>query len=140
MPVLVFQAYAVKSQWPKATQYRRGVLGSRSADGTRVTQLSTTDDKRSPPAADLPSRSTMTALRPARPAMKAIVKKDGVLIPKRLLKGAKQVEIVPEPGRIIILPIPAADDPVFELGSNPGHSGATDLSARHDEYLYDRDT
>jgi hypothetical protein len=71
--------------------------------------------------------------------MKATVKKDGVLIPKRLLKGAKQVEIVHEPGRIIVLPIPAADDPVFELGSNPGHSGVTDLSLRHDEYLYDRD-
>jgi hypothetical protein len=71
--------------------------------------------------------------------MKANVKKDGVLIPKRLLKGAKQVEIVPEPGRIIVLPIPTADDPIFELGSNPGRSGLKDLSGRHDEYLYGRD-
>ena len=82
----------------------------------------------------------MFILRYTRLVMKAIVKKDGVLIPKRLLKGAKQVEIVHEPGRIIVFPIPAADDPVFELGSDPGHSGVTDLSARHDEYLYDRNT
>jgi hypothetical protein len=67
--------------------------------------------------------------------MKANVKKAGVLIPKRLLKGAKQVEIVPEPGRIIVLPVLGADDPVFQLGSNPGRSGVSDLSARHDEYL-----
>jgi hypothetical protein len=45
------------------------------------------------------------------------------------------VEIVPEPGRIIVLPVLGADDPVFQLGSNPGRSGVSDLSARHDEYL-----
>jgi len=71
--------------------------------------------------------------------MKAVVKKDGVLIPKKLLKGAKQVEIRQEHGRIVVLPIPAADDPIFGLGSNPGHSGCGDLSTRHDDYLYGKD-
>ncbi len=68
--------------------------------------------------------------------MKAQVKKDGVLIPKSLLKGVKEVEIRKEGGRIVVQPIPAPDDPIFGLGSNPGHSGLGDLAARHDEYLY----
>ncbi len=68
--------------------------------------------------------------------MKAVVKKDGVLIPKKLLKGAKQVEIRQEHGRIVVLPIPAADDPVFKLGKRPIKSGVPDASERHDEYLY----
>ena len=68
--------------------------------------------------------------------MRAQVKKDGVLIPKRLLKGVKQVEIRKEAGRIVVQPVPSPDDPIFGLGSNPGHSGRGDLSARHDEYSY----
>jgi len=71
--------------------------------------------------------------------MKAVVKKDGVLIPKKLLKGAKQVEIRQEAGRIVVLPIPSPDDPIFGLGSKPGHSGLGDLAERHDEYLYGKD-
>ncbi len=71
--------------------------------------------------------------------MKAAVNKDGVLIPKKLLKGVKQVEICKEQGRIVVLPIPAPDDPIFGLGSNPGHSGLGDLSTRHDDYLYGKD-
>lgn len=71
--------------------------------------------------------------------MKASVKKDGVLIPKKLLKGVKQVEIRKEGGRIIVLPIPAPDDPIWGLGSNPGRSGLHDLSERHDKYLYEKD-
>jgi len=68
--------------------------------------------------------------------MKAVVKKEGVLIPRKLLKGAKQVEIRKEPGRIVVLPIPAPDDPVFKLGKHPVKSGVSDASERPDEYLY----
>jgi virulence-associated protein VagC len=68
--------------------------------------------------------------------VKAQVKKDGVLIPKSLLKGVKEVEIRKEGGCIVVQPVPAPDDPIFGLGSNPGHSGLGDLSARHDEDLY----
>jgi len=68
--------------------------------------------------------------------MRAQVKKDGVLIPKKFLKGVKQVEISQEGVRIVVQPIPAPDDPIFGLGSNPGHSGLGDLAVRHDEYLY----
>ena len=71
--------------------------------------------------------------------MKAAVKKEGVLIPRRLLKGVKQVEIRKQGARIIVLQVPASADPILELGSNPGHSGHRDLSAQHDKYLYEDD-
>ena len=71
--------------------------------------------------------------------MKVQVTKAGALIPKRLLKGAKQVEIRKEPGRIVVFPVPAPDDPLFELGSNPGRSGLRDLAEQHDKYLYGAD-
>jgi len=72
--------------------------------------------------------------------MKVEVNKDGALIPKRLLGKAKAVEVRKEPGRIVVVPIPSPDDPVFELGSKPGRSGMGDLSVRHDEYLYEQDS
>ncbi len=68
--------------------------------------------------------------------MKATVKEDGVLIPKRLLKGVTHVEIRKEQGCLVIAPLPSPEDPIFDLGSAPGHSGLTDLAARHDDYLY----
>jgi virulence-associated protein VagC len=71
--------------------------------------------------------------------MRAQVKKDGVLIPKKFLKGVKQVEISKEAGRIVVQPVPSPDDPILGLGSDPGHSGRGDLAARHDEYLYGKD-
>lgn len=71
--------------------------------------------------------------------MKAAVKSTGLLIPKKLLKGIKQVEIRKEYGRIVVLTIPAPDDPIFGLGSKPGRSGLRNLAARHDDYLYGKD-
>ena len=68
--------------------------------------------------------------------MKAVVDDEGVLVPKRLLKGVKKVEIHKEHGRIVVLLIPAPDDPVFELGKHPVESGATDAAEHHDDYLY----
>ena len=68
--------------------------------------------------------------------MKATVKKDGVLIPKSLLKGVKQVEIRKGAGQIIVSPIPAADDPIFQLGKRPVVTGVADAAASHDKYIY----
>ena len=68
--------------------------------------------------------------------MKALVQDDGILIPKRLLKGVKEVEIRKEQGCIIVLPIPTAGDPVFNLGNNPVKCGAPDAAECHDAYLY----
>lgn len=59
--------------------------------------------------------------------MKAKVKANGLLIPKKMLKGVKKDEITVEKGKIV--------DPIFELGENPGHSGIGDLSTKHDDYL-----
>lgn len=68
--------------------------------------------------------------------MRAQVKKDGVLIPKSLLKGVKQVEIRKEAGRIVLLPVPAAGDPIFRLGKRPVKTGVSDAAAQHDKYVY----
>ncbi len=70
--------------------------------------------------------------------MKAAVNKDGVLIPKAMLEGVNQVEIHKEDGRIVVLPIPAPDDPIFELGKCPVRSGVADAAEQHDQYLYDK--
>lgn len=68
--------------------------------------------------------------------MKVHVPKDGLLIPNELLEGADEVEISKEPGRIIILPIPAQNDPIFNLGKNPVKCHTPDGAEKHDEYLY----
>ncbi len=67
--------------------------------------------------------------------MKAKVKANGLLIPKKMLKGVKEAEITAEKGRIVVFPTILSTDPIFELGENPGHSGAGDLSTKHDDYL-----
>lgn len=69
--------------------------------------------------------------------MKAKVKREGLLIPKKLLKGIKEAEIKWEKGKIVIEPIEMEDDPIFALGSHPGHSGLKDASVHHDKYLYE---
>lgn len=69
--------------------------------------------------------------------MKTTVKKEGLLIPKRLLKGVKEAEIKWEKGKIVVLPTKAEEDPIFGLGKNPGRSGLKDASVHHDKYLYE---
>lgn len=69
--------------------------------------------------------------------MKATVKKEGLLIPKRLLKGIKEAEIKLDDDKIIVLPTKREDDPIWGLGSNPGHSGLKDGALNHDTYIYE---
>ncbi len=69
--------------------------------------------------------------------MKAIVKKEGLIIPKKLFKGIKEAEIRLDKNRITILPIKREDDPIWRLGSNPGHSRLKDGALNHDTYIYD---
>jgi len=69
--------------------------------------------------------------------MKVTVKKEGLFVPRKLLKGIKQADIKWEKDRIVILPTKIEDDPVFTLGSHPGHSGLKDASAHHDKYIYE---
>ena len=68
--------------------------------------------------------------------MKAVVQENGVWIPKRLLKGVKEVEIRKKNGQIVVQPTVISHDPIFDLGNHPGHSGLGDLSTNHDDYLY----
>ena len=70
--------------------------------------------------------------------MKATVLDNGVLIPKRLLRGVAQVDIRKEKaGRIVITPQTAPVDPLLGLGSNPVKSRLRNGAAKHDKYLYD---
>jgi virulence-associated protein VagC len=69
--------------------------------------------------------------------MRAVVSKEGVLIPKRLLrKGVTKVDIQRDGTALLVRPVPAARDAVWKLGSWPVRTGIKDGSDRHDEYLY----
>ena len=67
--------------------------------------------------------------------MKAKVTEEGLIIPKKMLKGVEEVEILKEDNRIIVLPI-TQGDPIFDLGKHPVECGLPDASECHDSYLY----
>lgn len=69
--------------------------------------------------------------------MKAAVRKAGVLVPRRLLKGATTVEIRREHGRVVVLPLRPRQDPIRKLGRHPVRCGLRNGAADHDAYLYD---
>jgi hypothetical protein len=72
--------------------------------------------------------------------MRAVVKKNGLLIPKKYLKGIDKVEIKIDRDRLVISPLKIVkEDPIFSLGKHPGHSGLKDASVNHDKYVYERD-
>lgn len=64
------------------------------------------------------------------------VRKAGLLIPKRFLKGASEVIISKEDGKIIITPI-SKNDSIHHLGKNPIRLGIRDASSNLDDYLYE---
>lgn len=66
--------------------------------------------------------------------MKMKVTEQGVIVPKRFLKGIKEVEIRKD--NKVILVVPVTEDPIFALGSQPIADEITDASERHDAYLY----
>lgn len=68
--------------------------------------------------------------------MKAMVGESGVLIPRRLLRGIKEVEIRKEGAIIVVEPAAALPDPVFGLGDNPVRTGVGDGAEQHDAHLY----
>lgn len=68
--------------------------------------------------------------------MKTTVTEQGVLVPKKFLKGIKEVEIRKENSTILIVPV--TEDPIFALGSQPIADETTDASEQHDAYLYRR--
>ena len=67
--------------------------------------------------------------------MKARVTEEGVVIPKKFLKGIKEVEIRQEGEIVVVLP-KAEEDALFRLGKNPVPCNAPDASENLDDYLY----
>jgi hypothetical protein len=67
--------------------------------------------------------------------MKVKVTEKGALIPRKLLKGIKEVEIHRQNGFIIVMPV-GAEDPIFNIGKNPVKLGIKDGSVNHDKYIY----
>ena len=68
--------------------------------------------------------------------MKTKVTEQGVRVPKRFLRGIKEVEIRKDNG--VILVVPVTEDPILALGSQPIADEITDASQHHDRYLYGR--
>ncbi len=67
--------------------------------------------------------------------MKVKVNDQGVTIPKALLEGVVEVEILKENGKIILIPI-FEEDPIFQIGKHPVACNLSDASERHDTYIY----
>ncbi|HZR45892.1 MAG TPA: hypothetical protein VFA47_04255 [Candidatus Manganitrophaceae bacterium] len=67
--------------------------------------------------------------------MKAKVTKEGVVIPKRLLKDVDEVEIKKKDDVILVVPT-AKEDPILKMGTHPVACETPDASERPDRYLY----
>jgi hypothetical protein len=68
--------------------------------------------------------------------MKTKVTEQGVIVPKKFLKGIKEVEIRKD--NSVILVVPVMEDPIFALGSQPIADEIIDASEHHDVYIYSR--
>ena len=67
--------------------------------------------------------------------MKGKVTEQGLLIPKRLLKGVEEVDIQKRGSIIVVSPV-SPRDPVLDLGTEPVHLDISDASEHHDRYIY----
>jgi hypothetical protein len=67
--------------------------------------------------------------------MKVRVTEKGALIPRKLLKGIKEVDIRRRNGIIVVVPV-GDKDPIFNIGKNPVKLGIKDASVNHDKYIY----
>jgi hypothetical protein len=67
--------------------------------------------------------------------MRITVTEQGVLIPKQLLEGVREVEIRSQQGILLVMPI-VESDPILQLGKEPIVDLVEDASIHHDRYLY----
>ncbi len=67
--------------------------------------------------------------------MKAKVNEKGVMIPKSLLEGVSEVEIIKENSQILVVPT-MKEDPIFQIGKHPVVCNLPDASEKHDDYIY----
>jgi len=65
--------------------------------------------------------------------MKLTVTEQGVLVPKFLFEGIREVEIRKQNGAILIVPV-IQEDPIFQLGKDSLDDPVTDASVNHDCY------
>jgi len=71
--------------------------------------------------------------------MKSKVTEQGVIVPKKFLKGISEVEIRKDnKDNSVILLVPITKDPILALGSQPIADEITDASEHHDAYIYTR--
>ena len=68
--------------------------------------------------------------------MKAIVSGTGVLIPRRMLRGLKEVEIRQDGRNVVVQPAASDGDPLFSLGEHPVRTDVVDGAEHHDAHLY----
>lgn len=76
------------------------------------------------------------------------ITEQGLVIPREVIErlGSEVIEIIEEPGRLLIAPVMEADglsrergmgsDPIQDVGQNPVNTGVNDGSSNHDRYLY----
>jgi virulence-associated protein VagC len=69
--------------------------------------------------------------------MKARVTEQGVVIPKKFLKGVKEVEIRQEGNVVVVVP-KSKEDALSKFGRHPVPCNAPDASENLDEHLYSR--
>lgn len=69
--------------------------------------------------------------------MKAQVTSDGLIVPKKMLKGVQEVDIRKEGDLIFIVPL-SSNDPITQLGKSPIADEINDASEHHDNYIYQR--
>ena len=67
--------------------------------------------------------------------MKSKVTEQGLLIPKYLLQGVDEVNILKRDGVIVVSPVKTRDT-IYNLGKNPIRLEIEDASVNHDKYLY----
>lgn len=67
--------------------------------------------------------------------MKAMVAGKGLLIPKKFLRGVREVKIRKDDNCITIVPV-SVDDPIFQLGKRPVECNIRDAAEKHDYYIY----
>jgi hypothetical protein len=67
--------------------------------------------------------------------MRARATKRGLVIPRRILENAEEVEIREKDGQIVVSPL-SKRDPILNLGKRPVKCGVSDAAENHDRYLY----
>jgi virulence-associated protein VagC len=67
--------------------------------------------------------------------MKARVTEEGIIIPKKFLKGVKEVEIRQQGNVVVVIP-KTRENSLAMLGRNPVPCNTPDASENLDKYLY----